>query len=145
MTPIASSNRALKFSRYLSVHGIVHLTTHYDKSIPVIENEKLLLFQINVRNSHLKRMNNPVQGNTSTRRRRAGQAARAVRQAAGLGNRHGGNMRIRRVLIIPAIVALGAVGAILPGSAMAATAAHAPSVHVHAAAASAGSNMYFHG
>lgn len=52
-------------------------------------------------------------------------------------------MRIRRVLIIPAIVALGAVGSILSGSAMAATAAHAPSVHVQAAAASVGNNMYF--
>jgi hypothetical protein len=43
-------------------------------------------------------------------------------------------MRIRRTIIIPAILALSAAGSILAGSAVpAATAAHAPSTHVVAA------------
>ena len=43
-------------------------------------------------------------------------------------------MRIRRTIIIPAILALSAAGSILAGSAVAATAAQAASVHVVAAA-----------
>ncbi len=44
-------------------------------------------------------------------------------------------MRIRRTIIIPAILALSAAGSILAGSAVpAATAAQAPSAHVVAAA-----------
>ena len=54
-------------------------------------------------------------------------------------------MRIRRVLIIPVILALGVAGSILSGSAMSAAAGHAPSVHVQGAAASANPNMYYHG
>ena len=42
-------------------------------------------------------------------------------------------MRIRRTIIIPAILALSAAGSILAGSAVPAAAAQAPSVHVVAA------------
>jgi hypothetical protein len=53
-------------------------------------------------------------------------------------------MRIRRAIIIPAILALGVAGSILSGSAMSAAAGHTPSVHVHAAASSKNPNMYYH-
>jgi hypothetical protein len=53
-------------------------------------------------------------------------------------------MRIGRVIIIPAILALGATGSILAGSAMPAVAGHAPSLHVQADAPSASPNLYFH-
>ena len=43
-------------------------------------------------------------------------------------------MSIRRTVIIPAILALGAAGSILAGSAVPAAAAQAPSIHVVAAA-----------
>jgi hypothetical protein len=43
-------------------------------------------------------------------------------------------MRIRRTIIIPAILALSAAGSILAGSAVPAAAAHAPAAHVLAAA-----------
>jgi len=52
-------------------------------------------------------------------------------------------MRIGRVLIIPAILALGVAGSILAGSAMSPAAGHAPSVHVQAAAASARPDIYY--
>ena len=42
-------------------------------------------------------------------------------------------MRIRRTIIIPAILALSAAGSILAGSAVPVAAAQAPSVHVVAA------------
>ena len=45
-------------------------------------------------------------------------------------------MRIRRAIIIPAILALSAAGSILTGTAASATAAQASSVHVMAAGAS---------
>jgi len=60
------------------------------------------------------------------------------------GNRHGGIMRIRRAIIIPAILALGATGSIMAGSAMSVAAGHAPSVHVQAAATSGTPNMFYH-
>jgi hypothetical protein len=44
-------------------------------------------------------------------------------------------MPIRRSIIVPAILALSAAASILTGSAVSATAAQAPSVHVVAAAA----------
>ena len=53
-------------------------------------------------------------------------------------------MRIRRDLIIPAILALGVAGSLLTGSAMPIAAACAPSVHVQAAAASANPKMVYH-
>jgi len=77
--------------------------------------------------------------------RYAVQAGGAAQRAADLGNRHGGIMRIRRVLIIPTILALGVAGSALSGSAMAATAGHAPVAHVQAAATSAKPKMLFHG
>jgi hypothetical protein len=59
----------------------------------------------------------------------------AMQQPADLCRCRGGIMRIRRTIIIPAILALSAAGSILAGSAVpAATAAHAPSTHVVAAA-----------
>jgi hypothetical protein len=53
-------------------------------------------------------------------------------------------MRIGRVLIILAILALGVAGSILAGSAMPAGAGHTPSVHVQAAVVSV-PNMYYRG
>jgi hypothetical protein len=50
-------------------------------------------------------------------------------------------MRIRRDLIIPAILALGVAGSLLTGSAVPVAAANTPSVHVLAAAP----NMPYHG
>ncbi len=73
------------------------------------------------------------------------QVSQAVQQAAGLGNRHGGIMRIGRALIIPAIVALGVAGSVLAGSAMPVAAVHAPTVHVQAVTVSSVPGMYFHG
>ena len=72
------------------------------------------------------------------------QADKAARRLADLVNRHGGVMRIRRAIIVPVILALGVTGSILSGSAMAAAAAHAPSVQVHATANSMKPNMYYH-
>jgi hypothetical protein len=54
-------------------------------------------------------------------------------------------MRIGRVLIIPAILALSAAGSILSGSVMPAAAVHAPGVHAQAAAVSSVPNIYYHG
>ena len=42
-------------------------------------------------------------------------------------------MRIKRAIIIPAILALSAAGSILAGSAVPVAAAHAPAAHVVAA------------
>jgi len=42
-------------------------------------------------------------------------------------------MRIRKSIIIPAILALSAAGSILAGSSVSVAAAHAPTVHVVAA------------
>jgi hypothetical protein len=76
--------------------------------------------------------------------RYAVQAGRAVQQAADLEHRHGGTMRIRRALIIPAIFALGLAGSALSGSAMAVAAGHAPSVQVQVAGASGHPHTYYH-
>ena len=56
-----------------------------------------------------------------------------------LGVCHGGIMRIKRALVLPAILALGVAGSILAGSAVPLAAAHASSGHV--VAASAGSDV----
>ena len=54
-------------------------------------------------------------------------------------------MRIRRALIIPAILALGVASSALSGSAMAAATGHASSVQVQATAvASAHPGIYYH-
>jgi len=50
-------------------------------------------------------------------------------------------MRIKRTIIIPAILALGAAGSILAGSAVPAVAAQAPPAHVLAAAP----HVYYNG
>jgi len=54
-------------------------------------------------------------------------------------------MRIRRSIIIPAILALGTAGSILAGSAATVTSALAPSSHVVSAASSAKPNTWFNG
>jgi hypothetical protein len=53
-------------------------------------------------------------------------------------------MRIRQAIIIPAILALGAAGSILAAPVIPIAAAHAPSLHVQAAAPSANPNLYYH-
>jgi hypothetical protein len=75
-------------------------------------------------------------GNYSTRPRCAVRDDGAMQQAADLCRCRGGIMRIRRTIIIPAILALSAAGSILAGSAVPAAVAQAPSTHVVAAAPS---------
>lgn len=52
-------------------------------------------------------------------------------------------MRIKRVIIIPAILALGAAGAVMAGSAAPLAAAHAPAAHTSVLAAD--SPYVYHG
>ena len=54
-------------------------------------------------------------------------------------------MRIRRTVIIPAILALSAAGSILAGSAVPVVAAQAPSAYVLSAASSSSPHVYYHG
>ena len=54
-------------------------------------------------------------------------------------------MRIRRAIIIPAILTLGAAGSILAGSAAPAAAAHAPAAHVQAAAVKMAPATWYYG
>jgi hypothetical protein len=54
-------------------------------------------------------------------------------------------MRIRRAIIIPVILALGAAGSILAGSAVPVAAAQAPIAHVLSTASSASPNVYYNG
>jgi hypothetical protein len=54
-------------------------------------------------------------------------------------------MRIRRAIIIPAILALSAAGSILAGSAVPVAAAPAPSAHVLSTASSQVPYFYYHG
>jgi hypothetical protein len=54
-------------------------------------------------------------------------------------------MRIRRAIIIPAILALGAAGSILAGSAVPVAAAQAPSAYVLSTASSASPYIWYHG
>jgi hypothetical protein len=54
-------------------------------------------------------------------------------------------MSVKKSVIIPAILALGAAGSILTGSAASVAAAQAPTVHVVAATSSAGPNFHYHG
>lgn len=60
------------------------------------------------------------------------------------GNRLGGVMRIRRSVIIPAILALGATGSILAAPAVSATVAQAPAVHAHVVAEPVATGIYYH-
>ena len=68
-----------------------------------------------------------------------------MQQAADLCKRHGGIMRIGKTIIIPAILALSAVGSIVAGSAATVATAQGSSVHVVAAASSAHPGVYFRG
>ena len=54
-------------------------------------------------------------------------------------------MRIRRPVIIPAILAFGAAGSILSSSAMAVAAVHTPTVHVHASGATGAHYIFYDG
>jgi hypothetical protein len=54
-------------------------------------------------------------------------------------------MRIRRTIIMPAILALSAAGSILAGSAVPAVAAQAPTAHVLSTAAYASPSTHFWG
>ena len=54
-------------------------------------------------------------------------------------------MNVRRAIIIPAILALGVAGSVLPGLAMSAAAAPAASVHVHVVALAASPDTFYHG
>ena len=54
-------------------------------------------------------------------------------------------MRIGRAIIIPAILALGVAGAVLPGAEVAMAAGHTPVVLVHAPAHPMVSGTYYHG
>jgi hypothetical protein len=53
-------------------------------------------------------------------------------------------MRIGRAIIIPAIVALGVAGSVLPGAEIAMAAGHAPAAHVQTAVNSALTGVYYH-
>jgi hypothetical protein len=53
-------------------------------------------------------------------------------------------MRFGRAIIAPAILALGAAGSILAGSAVPAAAAQVPSAHVQATASYACPYMHYH-
>lgn len=53
-------------------------------------------------------------------------------------------MRIGRVIVIPAILALGAAGSIAVGSAVPMAAANTAGVHVLAAAAPISPSLYYH-
>jgi len=53
-------------------------------------------------------------------------------------------MHIGRVIIIPAILALGVAGSLLTGSATAAAAAQAPSIQVQAAVTSISTDTLYH-
>jgi hypothetical protein len=51
-------------------------------------------------------------------------------------------MRIRRAIIIPALLALGAAGSAVAGSAMSAAAGHAPAAQTQVVAAAATATHY---
>jgi hypothetical protein len=53
-------------------------------------------------------------------------------------------MRIKVAIVIPAILALGAAGSILAGSATPVVAAQAPSAHVLAASSASNPHIYYH-
>ena len=53
-------------------------------------------------------------------------------------------MRFGRSIIVPAILALGAAGSILAGSAVPVAAAQTPSAHVQSTASSAQPKLHYH-
>jgi hypothetical protein len=77
-------------------------------------------------------MERPKSGKNSIRLRCAVRADVAMQRAADLRRCPGGVMRVKRVIIVPAILALSVAGSILAGSS-AIGATHAPSTHVVAA------------
>jgi len=54
-------------------------------------------------------------------------------------------MRIGRAIIIPAILALGVAGAVLPGAEIAVAASHAPAVQLHVTHHPMITGTYYHG
>jgi hypothetical protein len=54
-------------------------------------------------------------------------------------------MRIGRAIIIPAILALGVAGTVLPGAEIAMAAGHAPAVHLQTTAHPMITGTYYHG
>ena len=54
-------------------------------------------------------------------------------------------MRIGRAIIIPAIVALGVAGTVLPGAEIAVAAVHTPAVHLHTTTHPMVTGTYYHG
>jgi hypothetical protein len=144
MALLAFPNRALQVSERLSAHRHADVSLHEDENI-----SRNMYWQMSLFKKYKKRLPEAHKitrfwETNSQDGRYAVQPGRAVQQAADLGNRHGGIMRIRRVLIIPAILALGVAGSALSGSAMAVAAGHAPSVHVQVAVASGHPNTYYH-
>jgi hypothetical protein len=77
-------------------------------------------------------MERPKSGNNSIRLRCAVRADVAMQRAADLGRCPGGVMRVKRAIIIPAILALSVAGSILAGSS-ATGATHANGTHYYAA------------
>ena len=71
------------------------------------------------------------------------QAGRAIPGAAG-PRQSEEVMRIGRAIIIPAIVALGVAGTVLPGAEVAMAAGLAPAAHVHTAVTPSLSGVYYH-
>jgi hypothetical protein len=53
-------------------------------------------------------------------------------------------MRIKRALIVPAILVLGAAGSAIAGSVMPLAVAHAPAAHVSMLAGNGSPNMVYH-
>ena len=87
----------------------------------------------------------PKIGNKPTLFRCAVRVADAMQQAADLGRNHGGDMRVGRNVIISVILALSAAGSIAASAAVSTTVAQAPSVHMVAGSAHAGTQTYFRG
>lgn len=54
-------------------------------------------------------------------------------------------MRIGRAIIIPAILALGVAGTVLPGAEIAMAAVHTPAVHLQTTTRPMFSGTYYHG
>lgn len=78
-------------------------------------------------------MERPKSGNKSKQLRSTVHAIMAMQRAADLRRCPGGVMRVKRAIIVPAILALSVAGSILGGSAVAGTAVAAPIhvVHTH--------------
>ena len=82
--------------------------------------------------------NTPVEVQTPTGR------AEQDNLAADLGSCNGGVMRVRRAIIIPAILALSVAGSVVTGAEVAVAAVHASAVHPHTTAPSINIYTYHH-